>query len=92
MSSLKTNFGCVSVRKKSITDENNDSCKQRLLIVRTLHIEYDFSLKSFLFSLSLAPAFIINHPETVNCCNFLFVSTSEGNFGRELSCKRAVRL
>ena len=44
------------------------------------------------FSFSLAPPFIINHPETVNCCNFLFASTSVGAFGRELSCKRAARL
>ena len=44
-SSDKTNFGCASVRENSITYENNDSCKQRLVIVRTLHIEYDFSLK-----------------------------------------------
>ena len=92
MSSLLTNFGCASVGKKSITYENNDSCKQRLLTVRTLHIEYDFSLKVFFFSLSLAPPFIIKHPETVNCCNFLFVSTFVGDFGREMSCKRAVRL
>ena len=35
----------LSVRKKSITYENNDSCKQRLVIVWKLHIEYDFSLK-----------------------------------------------
>ena len=47
MSILETNFGCASVRKKSITYENNDSSKQRLVIVRTLHIEYDFSLKVF---------------------------------------------
>ena len=35
--------------EKSITYENNDSCKQRLVIVRTLHTEYDFSLKVFFF-------------------------------------------
>ena len=90
MSSL--NFGCASVREKSVTYENNDSCKQKLIIVQTLQIEYDFSLKVFLFSLSLAPPFIINHPETVNCCNFLFASAFVGDFGRELSCKRAARL
>ena len=61
-------------------------------IVRTLHIEYDFSLKVIFFSLSLAPPFIINHPETVNYCNFLFVSAFVGDFGRELSCTRAARL
>ena len=32
-----------------MTYENNDSWKQRLVIVRTLHIEYDFSLKVFFF-------------------------------------------
>ena len=75
------------------TYENNDSCKQRLVIVLTLHIECNFSLKVlFLFSLPLSLPFIINHPETVNCCNFLFVYTFVGNFGRELSCKRAARL
>ena len=40
----------------------------------------------------LAPPFIINHPETVNCCNFPFVSTFVGDFGRELSYKLAARL
>ena len=43
MSSL--NFRCASVREKSIAYENNDSYKQKLVIVQTLHIEYDFSLK-----------------------------------------------
>ena len=57
---------------KSITYENNDSCKQKLVIVRKLHIEYDLSLKVFFFTITHSP-FIINHPETVNCCNFLFV-------------------
>ena len=67
--------------------------KQRLVIVRALHIEYDFSLKSFLFSLSLAPPSIIKHPETVNCCNFVSVPTFVGDFGQELSsCKHAARL
>ena len=80
---------CASVREKSITYENNDSCKQRLVIVRTLHIKYDFSLKVFFFRYH---SFIINHQETVNCCNFLFVSTFVGDFGRELLCKRAARL
>ena len=42
MSSL--NFGCASVREKSIAFENNDSCKQKLVIIQTLHIEYDFKL------------------------------------------------
>ena len=58
-------------------------------------IRVDVSKKlvvKFSFSLSLAPPFIINHPEKVNCCNFLFVSAFVGDFGRELSCKRAARL
>ena len=46
MSSL--NFGCASVREKSIAYENNDSSKQKLVIVQTLHIEYDFSLKKLM--------------------------------------------
>ena len=29
----------------------------------------------------------MNHPETVNLCNFLFVPIFVGDFGRELSCK-----
>ena len=46
MFGLETNyFGCACVRKKSVTYENNDSCKQRLIIVLTLHIECNFSLK-----------------------------------------------
>ena len=45
----------------------------------------------FVFTATLSP-FIINHPETVNCCNFLFVSIFVSDFGRELSCKRAARL
>ena len=32
-----------------MTYENNDSCKQRLVTVRTLHIKYDLSLKVFFF-------------------------------------------
>ena len=59
MSSL--NFRCASIREKSITYENTDSCKQKLVIVQKLHIEYDFSLfftVTFLFSLSFAPSFI----------------------------------
>ena len=90
--SLETNVECACVRKKSVTYEN-DSCKQRLVIVLALHIECNFNL-TVLFSLfisTLSP-FIISHPETVNCCNFLFVSTFAGDFGRELSCKRAARL
>ena len=71
-------------RKKSITYENNDSYKQMLIVV-TLHIECNFSLKVFFFPLSLSPPFIINHPETANCCNFLSVSTFVGDFGQELS-------
>ena len=35
--------------KRSITYENNDSCKQRLVIVLTLHIECNFSLEVFSF-------------------------------------------
>ena len=50
------------------------------------------ALKFSLFSLSLSPPLIINHPETVNCCNFFFVSTFVGDFERELSCKRSTRL
>ena len=53
--------------KKSVTYENNDSCKQRLVIVLTLHIERNFNLKVFFSSFPLSPPFIINHPETVNC-------------------------
>ena len=78
--------------KKSVTYENNDSCKQRLVIVLTLNIECNFNLKGFFLSFPPSPPFIINHPETVNCCNFLSVSTFVGDFGRELSCKRAARL
>ena len=55
MSSLQTNFGCASVREKSITYENNDSCKQRLVIVWTRHTEYDFSLTVFFFHYRLLP-------------------------------------
>ena len=84
--------GCACVRKKSIAYENNYSCKQRLVIVLRLDIECNFSLKVFFFSLLLSPPFIINHSETVNCCNVLVVSTFVGNFERELSCKRAARL
>ena len=90
MSSL--NFGCASVREKSVTYENNDSCKQKLVIVPTLHIEYDFSLKVFFFHYHSRSPFIINHLERVNCCNFLFVSTLVGDVGRELSRKHAARL
>ena len=43
--------------------------------------------KDFFSSLPLIPPFIINHPEIVNFCNCLFVSTFVGNFGRELPCK-----
>ena len=51
---IKNNFGCACDRnwKKLITYENNDLCKLRLVIVLTLHIEFNFSLKVFfLFSL-----------------------------------------
>ena len=92
MFSLQTNVGCACVRKNSVTYENDDSCKQRLVIVLTLHIEFNFNLTVFFLSFPLSPPFIINHPETVNCCNFLFVSTVVGDFGRELSCRRAARL
>ena len=37
------------VRKKSITYENNRSCKHRLVIVLRLHIECNFSLAFFFF-------------------------------------------
>ena len=76
-------FTCVHPvaydRKKSVTYENNSSCKQKLVIILTSYIECHFSIKVFfLFSLPPSPPFIINHPETVNCCNFLFVSTFVG--------------
>ena len=58
-------------------------CKQRLVIVLTLHIECNFNLKVFFFSFPHSPPFIINHLETVNCCNFLSVSTFVGDFGGE---------
>ena len=61
--------------------ENNDSCKQRLVIVLTLHIECHFNLKVFFSSFPLSPPFIISHPETVKCCNFLFVSILWENLG-----------
>ena len=68
--------------RNQLTYENNDSCEQRLVIVLTLHIECNFNLKKvFCLSFPLSPSFIINHPETVNCCNFLFVSTFVGNVG-----------
>ena len=57
MSSL--NFGCASVGEKSITYENNDSCKQKLVIVHTLQIEYDFSLKVFFFHYHSLPRFLL---------------------------------
>ena len=41
---------------------------------------------------TITPPFIVNYPEKVKCCNFLFVSTFVGDFGQELSCKRAARL
>ena len=69
-------------KEEIITYENNDTCKQSSVIVLTRHIECDFSLKVFFFfSLPLSPPFIINHPETANWCNFLFVSTFVGDFG-----------
>ena len=37
------------------------------------------ALKFSFFTITRSP-FIINHPETVNCCNFLFVSTFVGEF------------
>ena len=87
MASLQTNFRCACVIKKLITLENNHSCKCKLVIVLRLQIEC-FSLCIFLFSVPLSPRFIINHPETVSCCNFLFVFTFVGDdFGRELSFK-----
>ena len=51
--------------KRSVTCESNDSCKQRLVIVLTLHVECNFNLKVFFFSFLLSPPFIISHPETV---------------------------
>ena len=48
------------------TYENNDSCKQRLTIVRHFILNVTSIFKVlFLFSLPLSPPFIINHPETV---------------------------
>ena len=73
------------VRKESV---NNDSCKQRLVILLMLHSQCNFNLKVFC-SFPLSPPFIISHPETVNWGNFLLVCTSVGDFGRDLSCKRA---
>ena len=55
MFSLEINFGCGCVRKESVTHENNDSCKERLVIVLRLHTECNFSLKVIFFSLSLSP-------------------------------------
>ena len=49
------------------------------------------ALKFSFLTITCSP-FIINYPETVNCHNFLFVSTFVGDFGRELSCKREARL
>ena len=57
MSSL--NFGRASVREKSITYENNDSCKQKLVIVQILHIEYDFSFKVFFFHYHSLPRLLL---------------------------------
>ena len=60
-----------------------------LVIVLRIHIECDFSLICFFFA--FFPPFIINHPETVNYGNCLFVFTFMGDFGRELSFKRTTR-
>ena len=62
----------------------------RWVIVLRLHIESNFSL-AFIFFHWYYPPFIINRPEKVNCCNFLFVFTFVGDFGPEFSLKRAVR-
>ena len=83
--------------KNSITYENNDLCKQRLVL--TLHIERIFGLKVFFYvftttlksSRSLSPIHYQPSRDT-NSCNFLFVSTFVGDFGRELSCQCAARL
>ena len=48
MSSLLTNVGYACITKKSITYENNHSCKHRLFIVMRLHIECNLSF-AFLF-------------------------------------------
>ena len=69
-----------------------DSNFSHLLSCDTIVIVLTFHIECFFFSLPLSPPFIINDPETVNCCNFLFVSTFVGDFGRELSCTRAARL
>ena len=69
----------------------NQQPMKKLIHVLKLHVEYNFNLKVFFLISTLSP-FIISHQETVNCCNFLFVSTFVGDFGRELSCERAVRL
>ena len=79
-------------RNQFITYENNDSCRPRLVIVLNFILNVILGLKFSFFSLPLSPPLIINHPETVNCCHFLFVSAFVGDFGRELSCKRAARL
>ena len=73
-----------------MTYENNDSCKHRLVIV--LRLNLNAILVLHFPSLPLSPPFIINHPETVNCCNFLSVFTFVDDFGGELSLKRATRL
>ena len=41
----------MHVLEKSVTCENNDSCKQGLVIILTLHIECNFNLKVFFFHL-----------------------------------------
>ena len=65
MSSLLTDFGCACVRKKSITHENNHSCKLRLVIVLRLRIECNFIDITciFLFSWPLSPPFIRDHKQ-----------------------------
>ena len=45
MSNLETNFGHACVEKKSITYENNHSCKHRLVIV--LRIQNSYSYKTW---------------------------------------------
>ena len=54
--------------------------KNRTIIVLTLYIECNFSLKVFFFffTTSFSPV----HPETVNCCIFPFVSTFVATWGK----------
>ena len=61
---------CCSHTSQLVTNNPPDRVVM-LKIVLTLHIEYDFSLKVFFFPYHSLPCSLPNHPETVNCCNFL---------------------